>query len=101
MFLRQHFGFTLVIPVLILQVFMHTGRNIFDFSIEERASMMREVAEFQKKYPNSARMPKDRLNLIYCLLMAISVVIFYAVPKLVWCMIPITFRFDFSQIKTS
>ena len=79
---------------------MHTGRNIFDFSIEERASMMREVAEFQKKYPNSTRMPKDRSNLIYCLLMAISVVIFYAVPKLVWYIIPIAFRFDFSQIKT-
>ena len=62
--------------------------------------MMREVAEFQKKYPNSARMPKDRSNLIYCLLMAISVVIFYAVPKLVWYMIPLAFRFDLSQIET-
>ena len=79
---------------------MQIGRNIFDFSIEERASMIREVAEFQKKYPDSARMPKDRSNLIYCLLMAISVMIFYAVPKLVWFMIPIAFPNDFSQIKT-
>ena len=75
------------------------GRNIFEFSIEEQARMTREAAAFQKKYPNQERAPKDRTNLIYCLLMVGTVVIFYLVPKFVWYIMPSAFRNDFSKIK--
>ena len=77
----------------------NNGRNIFEFSIEEQARMTREAAAFQKKYPNQERAPKDRTNLIYCLLMAGTLVIFYLVPKFVWYIMPSAFKNDYSKIK--
>ena len=93
------------------------GRNIFEFSIKEKAGMTREAAELHKKCLNQKRSdstgspwnsqsrpmpipePKDRTNLRYFLLILGIIFIFYLLPKFVSFIIPFAFKNDYSKIK--
>ena len=74
-------------------------QNIFEFSMEEKAGMTRDAAEFQKKSPNQKRAPKDRTNVRYCFIIAGIVFAFYLLPKFVAYIIPFALKNDYSKIK--
>ena len=77
----------------------NNDQNIFEFSMEEKAGMTRDAAEFQKKSPSQKRAPKNRTNFRYCIIIAGIVFVFYLLPKFVAYIIPLAFKSYYSKIK--